>query len=150
MHAIPYCSIANDQIGLNGVTALTNGNYVVCSQLSHNGSVSVNNAGAVTWGNGSTGTVGVVGAANSLVGSKSNDNVGVYGGSVSGVTALTNGNYVVSSPGWYNASTSAFGAGAATWCDASDARRFAPAPTEESADQQQDKRTRLRNHLAGK
>ena len=48
-------------------------------------------AGAATWGSGTTGVTGVISAANSLVGSTANDQVG------SGVTALSNGNYVVRS-----------------------------------------------------
>ena len=46
-----------------GVTALANGNYVVDSPYWSGGK------GAATWGNGATGIVGVVSAANSLVGS---------------------------------------------------------------------------------
>ncbi|MFZ4525347.1 MAG: MBG domain-containing protein [Chlorobium sp.] len=85
------------------VTALTNGNYVVSSLSWDNGSTT--NVGAVTWGNGAGGTVGAISAANSLIGSKSGDNVGT-------VTALTNGNYVVSSPLWNGSTTDA---GAVTW-----------------------------------
>jgi hypothetical protein len=99
-------STADDSIGAGGVTALTNGNYVVSSFLWHNGGMAY--AGAVTWGNGATGTSGVVSAANSLVGSTMFDSVG-FGG----VTALTNGNYVVRSPSWRNVAVSA--PGALTW-----------------------------------
>ena len=49
-------------------------------------------AGAVTWGNGTTGISGTVSAANSLVGSTASDQVGI-----GGITALSNGNYVVNS-----------------------------------------------------
>jgi hypothetical protein len=108
-------SNANDQVGSagntvygqSGVTALTNGNYVVSSP-NWNGK-----AGAVTWGNGSTGVVGFVSSANSLIGTHANDNVGGVMGSSSilntGVTALNNGNYVVASPNWNGA------VGAVTW-----------------------------------
>ena len=85
-----------------GVTALTNGNYVVASP-SWNGS-----RGAATWGDGTAGVVGDVSAANSLVGSTANDFVGIS------VTALTNGNYVVRSPGWTDGGATPE-AGAATW-----------------------------------
>ncbi|MBE9128132.1 CHAT domain-containing protein, partial [Coleofasciculus sp. LEGE 07081] len=95
-------SQANDQIGSGGITALTNGNYVVSSPEWNN------KLGAVTWGNGTTGIVDVVSAANSLVGSQANDQVGS-----GGVTALTNGNYVISSPDWTN--SIAPNAGAVTW-----------------------------------
>ena len=97
---------ADDQVGIGGVTALTNGNYVVRSFRWDNGATV--DAGAVTWGNGTTGITGAVSAANSLVGTTTNDFVGI-----GPVTALSNGNYVVSSPGWDNGAT--VNAGAATW-----------------------------------
>jgi hypothetical protein len=96
-------SHADDNIGSGGVTALSDGNFVVSSPDWTNG------AGAVTWGSGTTGVSGTVSATNSLVGSTTNDSVGGSGG----VTALTNGNYVVSSPNWTNGT--AAGAGAVTW-----------------------------------
>ena len=76
---------ASDQVGGSIVTALSNGNYVVRSPNWDALSV-----GAVTWGNGSGGTVGLVSASNSLVGARASDLVGN-----TGVTALSNGNYVV-------------------------------------------------------
>ena len=99
-------STANDNVGGSGVTALSNGNYVVRSPFWDNGAVV--NAGAATWGSGTTGVTGAVSAANSLVGSTAND---VVGGS--GVTALSNGNYVVRSPSWDNGAVA--DAGAVTW-----------------------------------
>ncbi|MDI1271639.1 MAG: filamentous hemagglutinin N-terminal domain-containing protein, partial [Polaromonas sp.] len=99
-------STANDLLGDIGVTALTNGNYVVSSGYWDNGAIS--DAGAVTWGDGATGTTGVVSAANSLVGSMASDTV-----SRLGVTALNNGNYVVNSDMWDNGAAS--NAGAVTW-----------------------------------
>jgi filamentous hemagglutinin family protein len=89
--------------GLNGVTVLPNGNYVVNSPFWANGSAA--NAGAVTWGNGVGGVAGVVSVSNSLVGTQSQDRVG----GLVGVTVLTNGNYVVNSPAWQN------NTGAVTW-----------------------------------
>ena len=53
--------------------------------------------GAVTFGSGTTGVVGPVSAANSLVGTTANDRVGSFG-----VTPLEGGNYVVRSPDWDN------------------------------------------------
>ena len=90
-------STANDDVGSvdGGVTALSNGNYVVSSPDWTNGAAA--DAGAVTWGSGTAGVSGAVSATNSLVGSTANDYVG--SGSV---TALSNGNYVVSSPNWTN------------------------------------------------
>ncbi len=99
-------STANDQVGAFGVTALSNGNYVVRSNIWDNGAVL--NAGAVTWGSGTVGVSGVVSAANSLVGSTASDLVGAFG-----VTALSNGNYVVRSPDWDNGAAN--DAGAVTW-----------------------------------
>jgi hypothetical protein len=102
-------SAAGDAIGNRGVTALTNGNYVVESPNWSNGVVA--NAGAVTFGSGTNGISGAVSSANSLVGSSTNDHVGSgnAGFNINGVTALTNGNYVVDSPNW------ASGAGAVTF-----------------------------------
>ena len=109
-------STANDSVGGGGgVTALSNGNYVVSSPNWTNGAAA--DAGAVTWGSGTAGVSGAVSATNSLVGSTANDQVG--GDNVSGwgrfddVTALSNGNYVVSSPDWTNGA--AADAGAVTW-----------------------------------
>lgn len=106
-------STLNDRVGDDDsydnnerVWALTNGNYVVCSGMWDNGSVV--DAGAVTWGNGNTGVVGVVSASNSLVGSAQNDHVGW-----DMVTVLTNGHYVVASPQWDNGAI--IDAGASTW-----------------------------------
>ncbi len=97
---------AGDQVSLAGVTALSNGNYVVNSYTWANGAAT--QAGAVTWGNGTTGVSGLVSAANSLVGSQTNDSVGV-----SGVLGLLNGNYLVSSYTWANGAATQ--AGALTW-----------------------------------
>jgi CHAT domain-containing protein len=87
-----------DYVGNSGITALSNGNYVVSSS-SWNG-----NRGAATWGNGTLGTSGEVSALNSLVGTQPGDYVGV-----GGITPLSNGNYVVGSYNWNG------NRGAATW-----------------------------------
>ncbi len=87
-------SSTDDFVGFNGVTALTNGNYVVLSPRWNNGPAI--SAGAVTFGLGSSGITGVASPANSLVGSSAGDSIGII------VTALINGNYVVSSPEWDN------------------------------------------------
>ncbi len=71
------------------MVALTNGNYVVASE-NWNG-----NRGAATWGNGASGSSGVVSDQNSLVGDSPGYQVGG-----SGAVALTNGNYVVASENW--------------------------------------------------
>jgi filamentous hemagglutinin family protein len=99
-------SVSNDFVGNGGVTALSNGNYVVRSSNWANGAVAV--AGAVTWGSGTSGIVGAVSATNSLVGTTENDAVGS-----SGILALSNGNYIVRSLGWDNGVSA--DAGAVTW-----------------------------------
>ncbi|MBK9530068.1 MAG: hypothetical protein IPO41_17565 [Acidobacteria bacterium] len=91
-------STAGDQVAY--ATALTNGNYVVgSSSWDHEGTV---DAGASTWCDGTTGRVGPVSSANSLVGASNFDRVG-------DAVALTNGNYVVRSVEWSNRR------GAVTW-----------------------------------
>jgi hypothetical protein len=102
---------SGDDVSNGGVTALTNGNYVVAS-ITWTGLVGIE-AGAATWGNGTTGTAGFVSAINSLVGSTLSDRVGN-----GGVTPLTNGNYVVVSPDW-DAPGPVADVGAATWGDGS-------------------------------
>jgi hypothetical protein len=93
-------SVSNDQIG-SKVVALTNGNYVTGSP-NWNGT-----RGAVTWGNGATGTSGTVSPSNSLVGSNVNDQVGYP-------FALSDGNYVIESTTW-NGSTGAFTMGSGSF-----------------------------------
>jgi Repeat of unknown function (DUF5650) len=85
----------NDRVGSGGVITLSNGNYVVISLSWANGSAT--NAGAVTWGNSTTGVSGVVSASNSLIGSAINDRVGS-----DGITLLSTGNYLVHSLNWDN------------------------------------------------
>lgn len=99
-------STASDAVGL-GLTALTNGNYVVISSDWNNG-VTSKGYGATTWGNGATGITGTVSTTNSLYGVNRYDHVG--GG---GVTALPNGDYVVASPDW-NLSSTVYQVGAVT------------------------------------
>jgi hypothetical protein len=96
-----------DQVGLNGATALTNGNYVVNSYRWDNGAIS--DAGASTWGDGASGQVGVVSVANSLVGSSPDDQVG------SSSMSLSTGDYVVNTSSWDNGAIG--NVGAATWGD---------------------------------
>ena len=103
-------STANDMVGSGGVMALANGNFVILSPSWINGAAP--DAGAVTWGSGTSGVSGVVSTSNSLVGSTANDRIGFFD-SVRDVTALPNGNYVVRSPDWDNGA--AANAGAVTW-----------------------------------
>ncbi|MSR80519.1 MAG: hypothetical protein EXS11_07305, partial [Gemmataceae bacterium] len=97
-------SSANNNIGSGGVTALTNGNFVISSP---NWDSATANVGAVTWGSASTGVAGSVSSTNSLVGTTLTDQVGS-----AGVVALSNGHYAVASPLWNGAAADI---GAATW-----------------------------------
>jgi hypothetical protein len=99
-------STIGDQVGLLGITALRNGNYVVNSPLWANGQAG--DAGAVTWASGAGPTAKAVSASNSLVGNNGNMRVGL-----GGVIALANGNYVVGSPGWFVGEMAMLGA--STW-----------------------------------
>jgi hypothetical protein len=94
-----------DQVASGGIVALSDGNYVVSSPL---WSGAISGGGAVTWGNGATGTAGPVLPGNSLIGSVAGESVG-FGK----LTALKNGNYVVGTTTWANGAVSQ--AGAATW-----------------------------------
>jgi hypothetical protein len=103
-------TMAGDNVGddfWGRVIELTNGNYVVVSpewdlDAAHQ------NAGAVTWGSGTSGLAGPISASNSLVGNSDNILAEMN------VTVLTNGNYVVASPYWSPDGTDAHW-GAATW-----------------------------------
>lgn len=104
-----------DQVGVNGVTVLRNGNYVVLSPFWDGAGVS--NGGAATFCNGSSGCRGVtVSTLNSLYGTSTSDSVGRL------VTALVNGNYVVSSPDWDNTAAGKLNIGAATLCNGNSGR----------------------------
>lgn len=96
-------SRAGDRVG-EAVHLLPNGHYVVASRDWDNGSAQ--DAGAVTFGDGTTGVRGAVSPANSLVGSSAGDRVGE-------VHLLASGDYVVCSPQWRNGA--ALQAGAATF-----------------------------------
>jgi hypothetical protein len=98
-------SLADDGVGASGVTALSNGNYVVSSPLWNGDGGATSKVGAVTWGDGSSGTVGVVSAANSLLGSADDDQVGI-----GGAVALANGYYVIVSYAWDDGGTTDVGA----------------------------------------
>jgi hypothetical protein len=66
-------SSTSDQIGLGGVTALANGNYVARSASWNQGAL--DDVGAVTWGSGTTGVSGAVSAGNSMIGTIANTNL---------------------------------------------------------------------------
>lgn len=112
------------------MTALPNGNYVVRSPVWDNGAAV--DAGAATWGSGTSGVTGVISAANSLVGSTTDDRVG------SSVSTLSNGNYVVVSTSWDNgpvgnAGATTFGNGTAGVWGTVTAVNSAIGPVENSA-----------------
>lgn len=105
-----------DKVGLGGIFALSGGNYVVDSPAWIGlGSLP---AGAVTLGNGASGSVGVVSLANSLIGG--NTCIGGCGGTgdrigSGGITVLTNGNFTVNSPSYTPTTYFIDGQGAITW-----------------------------------
>jgi hypothetical protein len=68
-------STANDQMGGDGVTVLSNGNYVVSSGDWDNGAVL--NVGAVTLCSGTDKTTGTVSASNSILGTVANGGSGL-------------------------------------------------------------------------
>lgn len=109
----------DDKVGSRGVWPLSNGHYVVRSLDWNFGSVA--RAGAVTWGNGNGGTVGEVGAGNSLIGTQPDDQIGSHG-----IVRLANGNYVVVSP--LRNRTSVVDAGAVTWCSGAEGCRGTTGP----------------------
>ena len=93
-------SSAGDQVGgaisgINNITILTNGNYVVTSPYWDNTANNAADAGAVFFGLATAPITGTVAAANSLVGRRDNDSVGNLS-----VTSLPNGNYLVRSSLW--------------------------------------------------
>jgi hypothetical protein len=90
-----------DKVGVGGIRALANGNYVVVSYRWANGTAE--EAGAMTWGSGTAGVSGEVSSSNSLVGTQTREQLGTDG------RTLSNGNYVVLNSRWNN------GAGAVTW-----------------------------------
>ncbi|MBA3470818.1 MAG: PKD domain-containing protein, partial [Herpetosiphonaceae bacterium] len=96
-------STTNDRVGQASVVALPNGNYVVSSGLWDNGTAV--DAGALTWGSGTSGVAGLINATTSLVGSSTEDRIGT-----GGLKVLSNGNYVVPSPYWNSNTASNAGA----------------------------------------
>jgi hypothetical protein len=97
-------------VGGSGVVALSNGNYVVSSAVWDNTSPVKIDVGAATFCHGTSGCVGAVSAANSLIGTTASDFI-----SSNGITALSNGNYTVSSAAWDNGTTT--DVGAVTFCN---------------------------------
>ena len=84
--------------GTTPVTALGNGNYVVSSPNWET------NTGAITWGNGTSGSVGEVTVSTSLVGMFTGSYVGT------GITVLSNNNFVVQSSSWNDGTNASVGA----------------------------------------
>ena len=106
-------------VGIGGITALPNGNYIVSSPTWDNPSPAVIDVGAVTLCSGATGCDGFIDATNSLVGSTAFDLVGRASDpgspfSVSAVAVLADGNYVVANSNWDNGLVT--NVGAVTWC----------------------------------
>jgi hypothetical protein len=89
--------------------ALANGNYVVVNPEWDNNVNLAEDAGAVTWADGSRPTVGRVGVDNSLVGNTAQDMVGLF------AWALPNGDFLTHTGAWD--SPNKVNAGAVTWGD---------------------------------
>ena len=100
-------SQSGDMVGSGDILYLDNGHYVVGSPDWRRGGIA--SAGAATWCNGTTGRVGVVSIANSLVGTTAEDQVG------NNLSPIANGNYVACTQDWDNGSIA--DVGAATWGD---------------------------------
>jgi hypothetical protein len=99
----------NQFIGINGITPLTNGAYVISSPSWNSGSAQ--RVGAATWARGDAPSTGTVSSLNSVRGSTTDDEVGAS------IVALANGNYVVVSNTWdsganANVGATTFGSGA--------------------------------------
>jgi hypothetical protein len=88
-------SHANDQVGSGGITVLNNGNYIIDSP-NWDCPTEVD-VGAVTWASGTNGVSGIIDSTKSLAGNSANDHVGS-----NGVKQLSNGNFVIISPGWHS------------------------------------------------
>lgn len=97
---------AGDRVGSDEVGILTNGNYVVTVPEWDNGTTV--DAGAAVFGNGNSGTAGLVGPDKALVGTTAGDRVGS-----DGITVLPGGRYLVVSPEWRNGAN--LNAGAVTF-----------------------------------
>ena len=78
--------LANDQLGFDGTTALTNSNYTIASSLDTENGIS--NAGSVRLADGADGM-----QLGKIVGDNISDRIGS-----GGTTALPNANYVIASP----------------------------------------------------
>lgn len=87
-------STAGDRVGKQ-IIPLSNGNYLVGSDLWDNGTIV--DAGFYAWGNGLSGVSGIVSSSNALVGNSTADQV-----SSLAAIALPNGNYIVHSQLWNN------------------------------------------------
>ena len=112
-------SQAGDRVGLTGVIALKNADFLVSSLEWDRGALE--DAGAVTFCRGASCSGETVSAANSLVGSAAFEAAGGRPGDEetppeAALTALPDGGYVVHSPEWGGAG--ADGPGALTYCPA--------------------------------
>ncbi len=115
-------SVANSLVGTTAADAvnvvistvvstgysISNSNYVVSTPNWDNGAVT--NAGAITWCSGTTGCIGAISAANSMIGGTSGDGASAF------VNVLSNGNYVFQMTSWDNPSPLVTNVGSTTFC----------------------------------
>jgi hypothetical protein len=99
----------DDRVGEQGIFPLSNGNYVVNSNLWNNFGAE-GYRGAVTWGNGLGGTFGAVSEYNSLIGTQDQQH---NGNGYNRIFTLPNGNYFVVNRNWRNGTLAQ--RGAVTW-----------------------------------
>lgn len=114
-----------DRVGSGGVIALLSGNYAVSSPYWQSYGTDEDGFGAVTWGEGRSGTTGDVTGANSLIGAASGDRVSLGARNTSPMASSNGGfaavlldyNLVIASPYWGSRGVNTDGVGAVTWFD---------------------------------
>jgi len=96
-----YGGMDNDNVGVKGVVALPNGNYVVPSPNVDQAGVPGSSIGAITCADGTTGIVGMIDATNSILGTTLGDALGA--GTIPSVVGVTlpTGYYMIPS-GFYD------------------------------------------------
>src|SRR5262249_39966841 len=123
----PNAGVTGDRIGSGGIIELfPSGNYLVASPTWNNPATSAQNAGAITWVDGTSGKAfgqalpgAIVSAGNSLVGQPAGDQVGRLNCDCSSppVFPVGNNNVALLTSSWTNPTNGATNAGAVTVID---------------------------------